>query len=88
MKVEEYDGFIASNRTGNLYDINVSTINRILGFEPNQDDDPDKVENSWGFVVDGVKCAIWDWKGSQNYGQFSTFGPDDVFIKLFGTNYL
>ena len=88
MKVEEYHGFIASHRTGNLMDINVSTITSILGFEPNIDDDPDKVENSWGFEVDGVKCAVWDWKGSHEYGQFSTFGPNEVFEKLFGTNYL
>jgi len=88
MKVEEYNGFIGSHRTGSLYDINVSTINRILGFEPNQDDDPDKVVNSWGFIVDGEKCAVWDYKGSHEFGQFSTYGPNEVFEKLFGTNYV
>jgi hypothetical protein len=87
MKVEEYDGWFSSHRTGTLYDINVETINRILGFEANSDDDPDKVVNSWRFMADEEQCAIWDYKGSHEYGQFSTFGPNEVFEKLFGTNY-
>lgn len=88
MKVEQYDGWFSSHRTGTLYDINVSTINSILGFEPNSDDDPDKVVNSWKFTVDGEHCAIWDYKGSHKFGEFSTFGTSDIFEKLFGTNYL
>lgn len=87
MKVKKYDGWFSSHRTGTLYDINVSTINSILGFEGDSADDPDKVENSWKFTVDGIRCAIWDYKGSQRFGQFSTFGPNEVFEKLFGTNY-
>jgi len=78
---------IAGHRTGTLYDINVETINRILGFEPNVVDDPDKVVNSWGFEVHGIPCAIWDYKGSHLHGQFSTFGPHRIFDKLFGSNY-
>lgn len=78
---------IGGHRTGTLYDINVETINKILGFEPNIEDDPDKVVNSWGFEVDGERCAIWDYKGSHLHGQFSTYGSHDVFDKLFGTNY-
>lgn len=76
-----------AHQTGTLYDINVSTISNILGFEPNVEDDPMKVKNSWGFKVDGKLCGIWDYKGSEKYGQFSTFGPDEVFEKLFGSNY-
>jgi len=78
---------ISGFRTGTLYDIDVETINRILGFEPNVVDDPDKVVNSWAFDVDGERCAIWDFKGSHLHGQFSTYGSHDVFDKLFGTNY-
>jgi hypothetical protein len=78
---------VGANRTGTLYDINVSTINRILGFEPNVQDDPDKVVNSWGFSYKDEICGIWDYKGSHEFGQFSTFGPDWVFEELFGTNY-
>jgi len=76
-----------SSRTGTLYDINVETINKILGFEPNVDDDPDKVVNSWGFMVDDKKFGIWDYKGSHHFGQFSTYGDPVVLEKLFGTNF-
>jgi len=77
-----------SHRTGTLYDINVATISEILGFAPNVDDDPYKVVNSWAFEVDGIPCAIWDYKGSHHHGQFSTFGPQDIFDELFGSHYV
>jgi hypothetical protein len=75
------------SRTGTLSNITVDEINRVLGFTPNVDDDPDKVVNSWGFTVDGEDCGIWDYKGSQNWNQFSTCGPDKVFRTLFPNNY-
>jgi hypothetical protein len=37
--------------------------------------------------VDGRHCGIWDYKGSQRIDEFSTFGPADVFEKLFGARY-
>ena len=55
-------------------------IEQILGFEPNVKDDPYKVKNSWGFKVDGMHCGIWDYKGLP----WSAYGPEEVFIKLFG----
>ena len=76
-----------SHRTGTLYDINVATINEILGFAPNVQDDPDKVVNSWGFMINNQKFAIWDYKGSHKYGQFSTYGDPKVLAELFGTNF-
>ena len=70
-----------SYKTGFLPDhITAKQIAEILGFPPNIEDDPDKVENSWGFTVDGVICGIWDYKGYR----WSTFGPSSVFDKLFG----
>ena len=87
MKIEPCTEWFSTHRTGTLLDIKVSTINDILGFEPNVEDDVDKVVNSWRFTADGEQCGIWDYKGSHAYGQFSTFGPDEVFEKLFGTNY-
>jgi hypothetical protein len=75
-------------RTGTLQNTSVMEIQTILGFEANVEDDPDKVEHSWGFEVDGVRCGIWDYKGSQNWGSFSTFGPEEIFKKLFGNNYV
>ena len=86
-KVHIYGEDISSHRTGSLHDINVSIINHVLGFEPNYDDDPDKVENSWAFTVDDFACAIWDYNGSHRVGTYSTFGPDDVFADLFGDKY-
>jgi hypothetical protein len=77
-----------AHRTGALYDINVKTITDILGFNPNVQDDPDKVEHSWGFEVDGQYCGIWDYKHSNEWGQFSTFGPAEVFEKLFPAHYV
>lgn len=70
-----------SYKTGILSsDISVEKIAEILGFPPNIYDDPDKVEHSWGFTVDGVICGIWDYKGYR----WSTYGPKSVFDKLFG----
>ncbi len=79
---------VGRHRTGTLDDINVRTINEVLGFEPNVQDDPDKVKYSWGFEVDGEHCGIWDYNDSAEYGSFSTFGPDKVFEKLFPAHYV
>lgn len=65
----------------------VKKISIILGFPPNIEDDPYKVKYSWGFKADGKRCGIWDYKGSEKWGEFSTYGPDEVFKTLFGDNY-
>jgi len=75
---------VGSSRTGTLSNVTVEDIAGVLGFEANCDDDPDKVEYSWGFTADGVHCAIWDYKGSHMINSFSTFGPKEVFEQLFG----
>lgn len=76
------------HRTGVLRDVTVDQINEALGFEPNVDDDPYKVVNSWAAeTAEGVRFAIWDYKGSHKFGQFSTFGPDWIFEELFPKNY-
>jgi hypothetical protein len=77
-----------ASQTGRLYDINVDTINEVLGFGPNIDDDPAKVVNSWGFEIDGKRFGIWDYKGSHHLGQFSTYGDSDVLSKLFPAHYV
>jgi hypothetical protein len=77
-----------ASKTGTLYDINVTTITQILGFGPNIDDDPAKVVNSWGFEIDGQKFGIWDYKGSHQLGQFSTYGNPKVLSKLFPAHYV
>ena len=75
---------VGSHRTGTLENYSADEIASILGFKANCDDDPDKVEYSWGFTADGVECAIWDYKGSHKVASFSTFGPREVFEQLFG----
>lgn len=76
-----------THRTGSLENVTKEEIVKALGFEPNVMDDPDKVENSWSFIVtrDGVQfaAAIWDYKGSHMFNRWSTFGPEWVFKKLF-----
>lgn len=70
--------------TGNLSNVTVDEINRILGFDPNCEEDSAKVKHSWGFKVDGQHCGIWDYKGSEQFNSFSTYGPASIFVKLFG----
>jgi hypothetical protein len=62
----------------------VEKINEVLGFEPNVEDDLYKVKHSWGFEANGEICGIWDYKGSEKYGEFSTYGSKNVFVELFG----
>lgn len=76
------------SKTGVLYDITVTAIAEVLGFPPNVEDDPDKVENSWGFEIDGKQFGIWDYKGSHHMGQFSTYGDSSVLAKLFPAHYV
>jgi hypothetical protein len=74
-------------RQGCLVGITVKEINEILGFKPNIEDDPDKVENSWGFEIAGKLFGIWDYKGSHHFGEFSTYGDAVTLRKLFGERY-
>jgi len=75
---------VGDSRTGSLSGLSVEDIEKVLGFPANCEDDPDKVKYSWGFTVDGVRCGIWDYKGGYQFNSFSTFGPTEIFIKLFG----
>jgi hypothetical protein len=73
-----------THRTGGLNNISAEQISEILGFKSNVDDDPDKVVNSWAGESDGELFAIWDYKGSHNYNQFSTWGDSETLDRLFG----
>ncbi len=74
-------------RTGSLSETSIREITSILGFTPNVKDGDAKVKASWGFMVDGVRCGIWDYKGSYRDGYFSTFGPHHLLVHLFGAKY-
>lgn len=80
------------HRTGGLAGLNVDQITAIVGFEPNINDDPEKVTASWGFEVlddqgNTHDCGIWDYKGSARARRFSTYGPKSIFVHLFDLHY-
>jgi hypothetical protein len=73
-----------SYRTGGLVNITRAEIIAVLGFEPNVEDDPYKVVNSWAFMVNGTEpCAIWDYKGSHLSNRWSCYDPAGVLPALF-----
>jgi hypothetical protein len=75
-----------SGRDGTLSGLTVKEISQKLGFRPNCKDDPYKIKYSWGFMIDGVRCGIWDYKGSYKTKSFSTYGPLDALQKVFGAH--
>jgi hypothetical protein len=75
---------VGDHRTGTLSNMTAEDIARVLGFEANCQDDPDKVKYSWGFEADGVHCGIWDYYKSYTLNSWSLYGPKEVFEKLFG----
>jgi hypothetical protein len=76
-----------SHKTGELTNITVAQITSILGFGPNLPGGDGKVVNEWGFTCDGKEGAVWDWKGSERFNQFSTWGDDKMLANLFGSKY-
>jgi hypothetical protein len=78
-------------RTGEIRGCTKEEIDRIIGFEPNVKDDPSKVKYSWGFRASAgrfkANCGIWDYKGSYLSKTWSTYGPAEVFQKLFGAKW-
>lgn len=82
--------FFNSYRTGTLHRHNRQQVIDALGFEPNVEDDPDKVENSWRFTVDGHECAVWDYKGSHKTVRpyWSVYDPANVLGTVFGDEHV
>lgn len=80
------DENVTSHKTGTLWQTSKEEIIQALGFEPNVMDDPFKVENSWGFTVNGNPCGIWDWKGSHlgHRPYWSVYDPKGVLSEVFG----
>jgi hypothetical protein len=74
---------MGTHRTGTLENISKRIIIDVLGFEPNSEDDPDKVVSSWTFEVDGKPAAIWDYKGSHLRGVYSTYDPHQILRDIF-----
>ena len=84
--IEPLNTFLSSYRTGTLYRHTKEQIIQALGFAPNQEDDPDKVENCWVFTVDGHECSIWDYRGSHKITRpyWSVYDPANVLGTVFG----
>jgi hypothetical protein len=79
---------MGTHRTGTLENISKRIIIDVLGFEPNSEDDPDKVVSSWTFEVDGKPAAIWDYKGSHLRGVYSTYDPHKVLGEVFESKFM
>lgn len=75
---------VGPHKTSTIEGVTREEIEALLGFPANCQDDPDKVRWSWGFEVDGVYCAIWDYKESADYNQWSAYGPKEALKKVFG----
>lgn len=74
----------AMSRTGSLVRIGAGEIQARLGFAPERDSIPGKTDHEWTFLAGGQPCGIWDFKGSDALGFWSTSGPPEVFAMLFG----
>lgn len=91
MKILPQDDILDNHcihRTGGLDNITAKQIKDIVGFKANGEDDPDKVKYCWAFSMDGKPCAVWDYKGSHKYKQFSTWGPSEALKLVFGEYFL
>lgn len=84
MKIVQDTSFVGTHRTGSINGLTAAKISKLLGFKPNMKDDPSKVVNSWQFRVDGKLCAVWDYRGSQKWNEFSTYGDHASLQKVFG----
>lgn len=76
------DPHVRSHRTAYLNNTTYMQIVSMLG-EPNVADDAYKVRYSWGFRYKDTPMAVWDWKGSADYGTWSIYGPVSLWYELF-----
>lgn len=75
------DNNIRSSKTATLTDTTYDEIINLLG-NPNVNDDESKVRWSWGFRYKDAEMAIWDWKGSGDYHEWSIYGPRYLWYEL------
>ena len=81
--------FVSSCKQGTLVNLKKADIDRVLGFSHTSDGDGGyKVKYDWCFTADDVECAIWDWKGGDKFGEWSFYGPKEVFCTLFGDTHV
>jgi hypothetical protein len=83
MIIEPINYFIGSHKTDSIVGYQSWQIEKILGFPANVNDDPDKVIFSWAFKINGMECAIWDYKGSHKMQRWSAYDPHKILHTLF-----
>jgi len=82
-------GFVSSHKQGTLVGLKKADIDRVLGFKHNNNGDGGyKVKYTWDFSANGAECSIWDWKGGDKFGEWSFYGPREVFCTLFGDEHV
>jgi hypothetical protein len=86
MKLEKLP-YAIGHKTGTISGLSADEICVRLGYMETVPDDEAKVAYSWAFLADDKKCGIWDYYGSASRLNFSTYGPHDVFVELFGDHY-
>lgn len=74
------------HKTGTIHGLSATQIAGILNV-PQVPDDEAKVAYSWAFKCDGHECGVWDYYGSGERYNFSTYGPSYIFKELFGAFY-
>jgi hypothetical protein len=88
MKITKAKEFISSFRTGIITGMSKNVIDSVLLIKGKKVKSGDgKVTIEWRFDVDGVACAIWDYKGSAKYDQYSAYMPAIIGRALFGAAY-
>lgn len=87
MMIRPYNKRVMSFRTGSIQNVTEKDITTKLGIKPirySKNEGDGKVTRQWVFTVDNEKFAIWDYKGSAKFNQFSFWGQRDVMGKIFG----
>lgn len=88
MKIIKAKEFIGSFRTGIITGMSKNAIDSVLKLKSRKIKSGDgKVTIEWQFHADGVPCAIWDYKGSAKYDQYSAYMPATIGQSLFGAAY-
>jgi hypothetical protein len=88
MKITKAKEFISSFRTGVITGMSKNVIDSVLSIKGKKVKSGDgKVTIEWQFHVDGVPCAIWDYKGSAKYAQYSAYMPAYIGRALFAAAY-
>jgi hypothetical protein len=96
------DWYGSSYKEGTLVDVSAEDIEAVLG-KANSEDDPDKVDKAWRFVVKITRpctlvralpeyydmfCNIWDWYGSGDKNEWSFYGSSVIMKELFGEDHV